>query len=126
MNFWLISYIVVLFFLRLPPYYLPGTQNILLTTHSIAVLIIFVVMIKLFINLFKERLIFDKKYSVEISLILLFLFTQSISIFSAVNIYVFLQHYSKIIIGISIYFLVKYFLTKTKKDGMFLSAILYI
>lgn len=106
MNYQIILLLLGIFLLRFPPIYYLGIRNFFFTTHVISV----VIFIFLFISMVLEYLRTAKKdieFTAENLLVILFLISQSFSIIEAQNITLFLQRYSKIFLGIIIYFIIK-------------------
>ncbi|OGH16144.1 MAG: hypothetical protein A3C30_02875 [Candidatus Levybacteria bacterium RIFCSPHIGHO2_02_FULL_40_18] len=113
---WAIStFIIAVFLLRIPPLYFTGIKNIFLTTHSIVVLTIPLI----FLYLFSQRLYYKKRLpylnTPEALFVVIFFATQSLSIFGASNVEIFLQRYVKIIFGIIVFIAVKELVAIDKK-----------
>ncbi len=99
-------FILSIFLFRFPPIYILGIHNTLLTTEAFA---IFIILFEFIITFFlmitkKERIKFDK----ETLIVLLFFFSQSVSILGASNISSFINMYWKIILGIIVFIIGKY------------------
>lgn len=124
LPFSLFCLFLTVFLLRFPPLYFTGFQNILLTTHIISITIIFLLasyfLFKKITNKTNKTKIFSLK--LENFLILIFFVTQSLSILNAVYIPIFIQRYSKIIVGMIIYFTISVFLLvadKAKRENIY-------
>lgn len=110
MSYQIILFLVAIFLIRLPPIYYLGIKNTFLTTHIISIIV--------FINLFilaiwkaiknKVKII---EFNIESVLILLFFLTQSLSMISTQNVLIFIQRYSKLLLGLVVC-LVFYFINK--------------
>lgn len=121
----ILLFLLALFLLRFPPLYYFGVQNTFFTTHVISVIIfIFLFLVSIY-KAYKEK----KQtlyFNTETVLILIFFITQSLSIIGAQNILVFLQRYSKIFIGLSLYLLIKAYINKYKNKAEFFDFIIKV
>jgi O-antigen ligase len=90
---------------RLPAIYLTAISSTLLTTYSIAILLVAISFVR-FIN----RVI-EKKKSInvnfELILIMLFMVSQTLSIINVISIMQFLQRYYKLVIGIIFFIIIR-------------------
>jgi len=97
---------VAILFLRFPPIYFLGIKNSLLMTHILSIFFILINFFLLLVWIIRK----NKKSLIQTRedvLLLVFIIAQSISIFGAVNIEVFLQRYGKIVIAFLLYLVVR-------------------
>ena len=97
-----LALLLAVFLLRLPPIYYFGIPITILSSHILSILVFFF----LFSYILKDNLTQKKSFLIvntEIVLLIAFLLTQSLSILPAENINIFLQRYSKVVIGFLIF-----------------------
>ena len=94
-----------IFLTRFPPLYFFGVKNAIFTTEALSVVLLILIFPLLVWGIHKYG---KNRMDMEDYLIVIFVFFQSISVVGIVNSEIFLQRYSKIIIGLLIYLVVSY------------------
>lgn len=116
---------LVVFLLRLPPFYMLPIKSVLFTSHTIArCLLVFLFLASLILIYFKKaQLEIDKTLAV---LILLYFVAQTFSIVTAFNPIAYLQVYKNIVTGLLIFIVLLTILDSRKKINNFLLVLLAV
>ncbi len=90
---------VSLLLVAIPPFYVfPPIRNALLTTHSLARIIIFILFLVVASKqIFEKKLLFGKKGKLLLTLFLIYFVFQSLSIFPAIDIVSFFERYKDVL-----------------------------
>ena len=90
---------VSLLLVAIPPFYVfPPIRNALLTTHSLARIIIFILFLVVVLKqVFEKKLLFGKKGKLLLTLFLIYFVFQSLSVFPATDIVSFFERYKDVL-----------------------------
>jgi len=99
--------VISVFFLRFAPFYYIGVQSTLLTTHVLSIGILLLLVGDILLQFLKKNVI-PVAFGLEEKLIILFFLSQSLSIIEVTDLSIYLNRYSKIVIGLVLYIVIKY------------------
>lgn len=121
----ILSLLLAIFLLRLPPIYFTGIKTIFLTTHVLSVIIIFSLSLFAGFNVLKSKNPI-RGLNTESILLVIFILTQTLSVIAATHMSDFVQRHVKILIGILVFLDVKFLRQKAKDPEAFDSSIIKI
>ncbi len=117
-------FLISLFFLRLPPFYILPFQSAFFTSHSIARYLLLFLFASIWYLSYKGKRLLTVERSL-LYLVLFYFLTQSLSVIDVVNIKIFLSNYKTVIFSIMLFFIALALLDSKEKIDKTIHLLLF-